>query len=261
VQEIRQSIKSYYQLSLAEGEGVGTAYEYYAKAGKLGRFLGAVGRPKTILIAGLPERYGFSMDFFLLSEKLQSDILVIDDRDERVQRAREIVYELAQGGIMSRARIRFLVVPDLGEFGSVDLQRSEFDLALSCEVLQRLDLSMERYLSSLWQRARNIALFVPNRGNSAHAKHSGLRSLSLQELLNVCRQGREDMRIHDSGYVDMPPFPPGINRSQEKRDRAAHSLLEGFLMNVIEGYCSFENLCPPSVSAKFAHIAYVMAKH
>ncbi len=259
--KVRESIKSYYALALAEGEGVGTAYEYYAKAGKLGRFLDSTGGVQTILIAGLPERFGFSMDFFLLAEKLKADVLAIDERSDRIQRAREVVRNLAGKGVVSGTRIRFLAVPEMADFGRCDLHPRQFDLGLSCEVLQRLDASSARYLSCLWQSAHNVALFVPNGGNAAHAVHSGLRSLPLRELLQACRLGWKNARIRDSGCLDMPPFPPGITRSQEKRDRAADSPVDNLAMRLLEVCCSAEKLWPGSVRSKHAHIAYVMAGH
>ena len=51
------TVKSLYPLALAEGEGVGTAYEYLAKRLTLSRWLGAAaGRPVSTpyLTAGHP---------------------------------------------------------------------------------------------------------------------------------------------------------------------------------------------------------------
>jgi hypothetical protein len=74
------SIKSLYALALAEGEGVGTAYEYYAKRLALGRWLKQVGRPVRMLVAGLPQKYGSSLDFLLLAEELGVAVTVVDER-------------------------------------------------------------------------------------------------------------------------------------------------------------------------------------
>jgi hypothetical protein len=257
----RHSIKSFYRLSLIEGEGVGTAYEYYAKAARLRRFLSIVGKPKSILVAGLPERYGLSMDFFLLAEEVHADVLVIDEREDRMQKAKQVMADLVSKGVLSGPRTRFITVQNLGELNEDELCSETFDLALSCEVLQRLDSSRDRYVSQLWARSRNIAVFVPNRGNAAHSEHSGLSGLCVEELMRVCRQERRDACIYDFGFLDMPPFPPGVSRSQNKREKAAQSLLEGLLMKALEGYCSLERYWPISMKAKYAHIAYVMACH
>jgi hypothetical protein len=74
------SIKSLYALALAEGEGVGTAYEYYAKRLTLARWLKQVGRPVRMLVAGLPQKYGSSLDFLLLAEELGVAVTVVDER-------------------------------------------------------------------------------------------------------------------------------------------------------------------------------------
>ena len=80
------AIKSLYPLALAEGEGVGTAYEYVAKRHVLRRWLGQVrgqlprNLPGRVLIAGLPEIYGTSLDYLLLAAELGWPALVVDDR-------------------------------------------------------------------------------------------------------------------------------------------------------------------------------------
>jgi hypothetical protein len=74
------SVKDLYTLALAEGEGMGTAYEYYVKRMALRRFLDGRPRPDSILIAGLPEKYGASLDFVLLGSELGAAAAVVDDR-------------------------------------------------------------------------------------------------------------------------------------------------------------------------------------
>jgi hypothetical protein len=136
----------------------------------------------------------------------------------------------------------------------------EFDLALSSEVFQRLDGAQGTYVSSLKRLAKNFAIFVPNRGNESHSNLSGLRSVDLRELLNYFPEQNHGLNIFDYGYVDMPPFPPGLTRSREKRMEAAESRLEGFLMKGLEIYSRFEDLVPTFLKEKAAHIVYVMAR-
>ena len=69
----KRSIKSLYPLALAEGEGVGTAYEYFAKRLHLARWLKGTKPPQHILIAGLPEKYGASLDFMLLASEVEAE--------------------------------------------------------------------------------------------------------------------------------------------------------------------------------------------
>jgi hypothetical protein len=254
-----RNIRFLYKLALAEGEGVGTAYEYHAKLRKLQRFLSAVERPKQILVAGLPERYGFSMDFVLLSELMCAEVLVADERPERVERAKEVLGDLSSRGILRGSKVRFCLTEPLAEMQLEDAPEGGFDLALSCEVLQRIGDHKHRYVSRLKELARSLGVFAPNRGNESHAKLSGLESVFLEELLALCEQGAGRVRILDDGFVDLPPFPPGVQRSQEKREQATESSLEGLLMRGLELYCSLEGVCPKFLKERFAHIVYVLA--
>jgi hypothetical protein len=253
-----QSIRSLYRLSLVEQEGIGTAYEYYAKLARMNPFLRQVGPIRKVLVAGLPERYGYSMDFIRLSEQLGADVIAVDERPERVKLARAVLAELVRKNVLNGTGTCLEVVRDLTEF-QIGRGSDLFDIAISCEVVQRLESAKSRYFTALWKMARNLAIFVPNGTNKDHASHSGLRSILLEDLQTLCLAGRSDLRIVSSGYLDMPPFPPGITRSQEKRDKAASSRMEGFAMHALGGYCTIENLLPDFAKAKLAHIAYVMA--
>ena len=79
-------ILDFYPSALKEGEGVGTAYEYYAKAKVFKNFFRRVSGPfESMLIAGLPEKYGFSLDFLLLAKGLGiKKVFVQDEREERI---------------------------------------------------------------------------------------------------------------------------------------------------------------------------------
>ena len=51
-------IAELYPYALAEGEGVGTAYEYFAKRRVVGPLLSRLPAHARVLVAGLPEKYG-----------------------------------------------------------------------------------------------------------------------------------------------------------------------------------------------------------
>ena len=258
--KIRKNIQSWYPINLIEGEGVGTAYEYYAKLKKLRKFIISIGNPKRILIAGLPEKYGFSMDFFWLGAMLNAETVVIDDRSEALENTGRILSKLKFKQLMNETKISFIKTDSISEFNNQSVIKERFDLALSSEVLQRIDTSKETYISNLMKVSKNFAVFAPNRSNESHASLSGLKSVGLKELLRYCRKHPET-RIYDYGYLDMPPFPPGISRSQEKRDQAANSPFETFLMKILEIYNICEDITPKFIKAKFAHITYVMVKN
>ncbi|HEX6383064.1 MAG TPA: hypothetical protein VF177_00200, partial [Anaerolineae bacterium] len=95
------SIKSLYTLALAEGEGVGTAYEYYAKRLVLSPWLRQVRRPQRVLVAGLPQKYGASLDFLLLAAEVGAAVVVIDERPPAVAKfQRALAAAQAQGWLV-----------------------------------------------------------------------------------------------------------------------------------------------------------------
>jgi len=258
---IKENIKSLYAINLAEGEGLGTAYEYYAKLRKLKKFINSIEKPKKILIAGLPEKYGLSMDFFLLGQILQAETVVIDDRVDALERARKTLWTLKSKMIFNDTEILLLKANKLAEFNKDRPIEGKFDLALSSEVLQRLDGAQGTYISNLIKASKNFALFVPNKGNESHADLSGLKGIYLWELLKRCQEGHSRVSIYDFGYVDIPPFPPGIRRPQAKREQAAESRFETFLMKGLEIFNLCEDMLPKFIKEKKAHMIYVMAKN
>ena len=259
--EMSESIKSLYAINLVEGEGVGTAYEYYSKLRKLRKFINSIGSPKRILIAGLPEKYGLSMDFFLLGQMLQAETVVIDERSDALERARNALSIIKSKELFNDTGIELIKVDNIAEFNNDDrVFKKKFDLALSSEVLQRLNGARETYISNLKKSAKNFAVFAPNRGNKSHALLSGLNSIYLEDLLKNYNEGPAGGTIYDFGYIDMPPFPPGLTRAQEKREQASESRFEAFLMKGLEVYCLCEDIIPIFAKKRIAHIVYIMAK-
>jgi len=256
------TIAGLYPAALAEGEGIGTAYEYFVKLRKLKKFIAGMEKPRRVLIAGLPERYGLSLDFFLLAHTLGADVLVVDERKESLDRARQAVDVLMSRSLAAEMKVNFVRAEAPGAWGEMGRASSRpFDLALACEVFQRLEGSRRPYLSGLEVLAKNIALFVPNGENDSHTKLSGLRGVSLEELQSFFRKPGSPWTIVDSGYVDIPPFPPGAKRSQAKRNRAAESRFERLLMKGLEAFGRGERFMPKFFKKSRAHIVYVMARN
>ena len=257
----KQNIKGLYPINLIEGEGLGTSYEYYAKFKRIARFMKAIESPQKILIAGLPEKYGLSMDFFLLGEILGAEVLCVDERGAALEKAQQTLFSIESMGHNRFSKVRFFKVERLSNLESDLSGEAPFDLALSSEVLQRLGEDIRRFVSSITKMAQSLAFFVPNSLNESHARLSGLKGFSLKELLlHFKEESDANMSVLYSGHLDMPLFPPGLSRSQEERQRASESRIEGFLMKTLELYCYFEHLIPEFVQAKIAHIVYLMAK-
>ena len=263
------TIKDLYALALAEGEGMGTAYEYYAKRLALGRWLKGRPRPASILIAGLPEKYGASLDFLLLAGELGAAVTVVDDRPAALARLRGALAQLV-GASPPLARPVCLLAGLPGLAGLA----GRFDLAVSSEVLQRLAVA-ERpaYVAALRARASALALFAPNADNPAHTGRSGLVGLRLDEM-SALMQATADHRRPTAageaavagrlsavvfGYIDMPPFPPGITRSDEQREQATQGAFEAAVMGGLRVYAHGERLLPGALRRRQSHIVYALA--
>src|SRR5260370_42397847 len=129
-----RSIKSLYRLAFAEGEGIGTAYEYFAKRLVLSKWLDGHARAKRVLIAGLPQKYGSSLDFLLIAQELgAAEIFVADDRPGALEKARQGLAAAQAMGELSGLKPQFVLCTDLG---FVPELIPSFDLFLSSELLQ-----------------------------------------------------------------------------------------------------------------------------
>jgi hypothetical protein len=256
--KICETIRSLYPVNLLEGEGVGTSYEYFVKLKKLERFINTIGSVNRILIAGLPERYGLSMDFFLIGQLLQAEIEVRDERPEALERARDVHRQLQAQQIFSDQVIEWEDMRSLKACDGNGYEKPVFDLALSSEVIQRLGDDQTLYARNLMKLAAHYAVFAPNRINESHAKISGLQGISLEELQDLFQDGSRDHSVFDQGYIDLPPFPPGISRSEEKREQASQSRIESIAMKGLEVYGRLEHLLPHFIKRKLAHIVYIM---
>jgi len=244
------SIKDYYLMALAEGEGVGTAYEYCAKEQKLAPLLQAVDPNGAILIAGLPERYGFSLDFVSLAAKTKASLTILDDRQEKLDRIAGLIESLPP--VFQPPKTQCSKLSAITSLDGYKLEK--FDLALSCEVLQKLPgMKRREFVANLGHIARHVGIFAPNGENPEHAHRSGLDTLGLKELLVMADT---NLQIVEAGYLDMPPFPPGLKRNQEQRTQVLASFTQRSALLCLEKWRIFEELLPNFIKRKFCHITY-----
>lgn len=252
------SVKDLYPLALAEGEGMGTAYEYYVKRLALDRFLATLPRLSRILIAGLPQKYGASLDFMLLASEIGAEVTVIDDRPEALERLRHSVDALRN--IPGAPTLRPPAMQIIGDLETLAAVNDRFDLILSSEVVQRLSPNgREFHVGHLFRLADAVGLFCPNADNDAHNSRSGLTGLSLSEigrLVSAQRGGTAHIR---TAYIDMPPFPPGITRTAEQREDATSGTFEATMMWGLQRYAHVERFVPVAVRRRHAHIVYALA--
>jgi hypothetical protein len=260
----KRSIKDLYPLALAEGEGVGTAYEYFAKRLLLAGWLDEQRPAPRVLIAGLPQKYGASLDFLLLADELGGQVTVVDERPRALQRLRSAVDLWAGHKGALHQSPQLILTDDLIRLAEL---RSGFDLVLSSEVLQRLpDGSKGLHLSRLVTLAPQAALFTPNADNDAHVDHSGLSGLTLEQLETAVAEGlaagRQTAVVTSlrTGYVDMPPFPPGITRSAAERTQASTGKLEGLAMWGLGLYAQSERFVPLAIRKRQSHIVYTLLR-
>jgi len=251
-----RSIKSLYPLALAEGEGLGTAYEYFAKRLVLRRWMARLPLVRRLLIAGLPEKYGSSLDFLLLGQEMGvSDVLVIDDRPAALDKVRQSVGAAKSVGELTQLQPRYMVAADMGQL--VELTEG-FDLCLGSEVLQRLNaLGRENYVKRLAKLAPALAVFAPNGDNPSHTNLSGLSGLGLGEFQKLAAAVGVSAV---TGYVDMPPFPPGLTRSAAQRSRAKSGRLEALAMWALHQCARSERHFPLGWRRGHAHIVYALVR-
>lgn len=250
-------IKQLYALALAEGEGVGTAYEYYAKRLQLIPWLGNRHGIRRILVAGLPEKYGLSLDFLLLASELGAQMTIVDDRAASLAELRSTI--AATDPPLFIDNYDLVLVSDLSRLAELV---GYFDLVLSSEILQRL-LPSDRssYVGRLLELASRVALFAPNADNNAHVGRSGLGGLHREEMADLAYAAAVDIgRSYHirTGYIDMPPFPPGITRTEEQRVDAATGSTEAFAMWALTYYARGERLFPSVLRQRWSHIVYAL---
>ncbi len=256
IRNTRHTIKSLYTPALAEGEGVGTAYEYFAKRLALRPWLKRLPPVKRMLIAGLPEKYGSSLDFLLLAEELGAAAVIVDDRPEAIEKLQNSLAAARAQNWLTGCRPETRITADMSALAGIDLP---FDLVISSEVLQRLaEADRQAYVKRAMELGTAVALFCPNADNPAHTNLSGLNGLHLSELKAlVARSPTHPVTV--SGYIDMPPFPPGIVRDEEQRAQAGNGRLEAFAMWGLGYYARLEKLIPTPIRRRQSHIVYALA--
>ncbi len=252
-----RSIRSLYPLALAEGEGVGTAYEYFAKRLVLARWMKGSPRPRRLLVAGLPEKYGASLDFLQLVQDLEgATVVVADDRPAALDKLRRSLLAAQGAGELAGVQPRYCPVASLARLEEVG---GEFDTCLGSEVLQRLGEEDRRlHLARLAALAPALALFVPNGENPDHTGLSGLTGLTLAELRGLVEPAASAPAA--SGFVDMPPFPPGLTRTASQRTQAASGRIERLAMWGLGYYARMERYWPAAFRRRHAHIVYAFAR-
>jgi hypothetical protein len=245
--------ENFYHLAKLGGEGWGMAYEYRVKWELLEKFFGD-GRVRKVLIAGLPEKYGLSMDFLVWAKEKGATVVVIDEREKVVEKLKRVLKKEWLPPSLKLRRARDIVVKCRSMLTIDTVGR--FDLVLNCEVLQRIPEKLRgRFLRRCLNAAKKGAFFVPNGGNENHAKISGLETMGLEELFGLGREAK--VEVLEGGYIDMPPFPPG--KSLEKKQRE-NVILKTILPVGLEIWARIERFFPEGYRQKNANLVYGIFK-
>lgn len=224
-------LKFLYSIALLEGEGLGTAYEYFVKLKLLNKFLKNK-KIKNVLIYGLPEKYGFSLDFIYFCYKNNLNVFLFEKREDKIKNFKEILSRLNKK----------IVVNNLKIIEKID---KKYDLVLSCEVLQYLkEDELKEYIGNIQKYSKKTIIFVPNKSNKSHVKFSRLNGFTLEELNDLFDN------VKESGYIDVPPFPPGIKKGEKIKNI--------FLIRTLEFSAYLEKFIPSIIKKKIAHISYVL---
>ncbi len=225
------NLKQLYDLSLIEKEGLGTAYEYFVKLRFIRHKLKQQ-KIKSVLIYGLPEKYGFSLDFLLFSQSLGIVPDVLEIRKNKLNKLENIILET--NGHLG-VSLKYNVITRINH---------KYDLILSCEVLQRFNqLNQKKFISRLKSFANNYFIFVPNRHNDAHFQISGLNGFFVKNVEQLVGSK------YSLTFIDAPPFPPGI--------RAKKKITSSLFISILELYAYFEPFFPKVIKKRMSHIICV----
>ncbi len=224
-----------YTLALAEGEGLGTAYEYFVKLRLLKKILNNNNKIKTVLIYGLPEKYGFSLDFLYFCKRQNIRPDLYEPRKNKLNKLYEILNDLNQN--------KKIVL----KFNQVTKLNKKYDLILSGEVLQSLNEDeLRKYNENIKLYGQKTIIFTPNKNNKAHNKISKLNSYSIKGLKKLFKNNKL------TGFIDNPPFPPGI--------KAKKKITSKLFIFILQIFASLEFLIPKFIRKKTSHIVYVYLK-
>ena len=184
------------------GEGYGTAYEYMAKARFFMRALSELSCDglEGLLILGLPQKYGLSLDFLFWAEYLRvSKVLVFDTRDDKLDLFLKGRQWLIERGILKDLPVA--VLRDWESLSDLDLSSS---VIVSCESFQSWEEEKRSFAGKLYDSARCGFCFVPNDYNDAHRKITHLPTIEGNNLK------RYFSNLVREAYLDCPPVPSGL---------------------------------------------------
>ena len=225
------TVKYWYPLNILEQEGLGTTYEYLSKIPILDNIYKNA-YFKQVIIAGLPGKYGFSLDLILCSYYFGiKKIIILESRKSKLEMLKKILEHLTITPYL-KSIIKLQRVTQV-QLSSPSYYRNHFsseDFIINSEVIQNWSFTViKNWMNNL--PTNHIMLFVPNGENLAHMIISKLKSLNRVTLLSLIDRNKfSDINL---GYADMPPFPPGLKRSLHSKVSLSNSSMKLSLINFL----------------------------
>lgn len=245
----------YYYLARLQNEGWGTAYEYLDKYQFLKKKISKT-KIKSILIAGLPEKYGYSLDFLMLAQELGVFCTVIDDRKDRIERTKELVAGLALKNILDPGLFRFIVSKKSIIPHEVDKPSLRYDLVLSCEAVQRFPEPQKvEILKKLAFVSDSVFIFVPNALHSGHAE-SGLATVGREQISSWKKELGSEYSL-EYGFIDFAPWGSGITGKRGLPGAIVrYHLMQRSMAFMIELWLGSVKYMPARFCVNKSHIIY-----
>jgi len=245
-------MKKFYEVALLEGEGLGTAYEYYMKRRLLVKLLKEEGKLDSFCVFGLPEKYGTSMDFCLLAGEVKAArVTVLDERQEAVNKCTAVASKLKENKLLPEALLHVK--------SGLALNDEKYDFITNCDVFQRF--SEEEALKMIAEAAvksKISVFFLPNGFNVSHIPSPGRKAINPVEFVKKIPQKAEVIRW---GYIDMPPFPSGSKISEEKKKAVKSGLFNFAVFIILKLWSLVEMLTPSFIRKRYSHAFYIAVKN
>jgi len=224
------TLQYWYPLNLLEEEGLGTTYECLAKMHYFKTWF-SKSRNKTILVAGLPGKYGFSLDLILATYYLgATKINILDHRKNRLEKLKAIIANPTfPNDLKLKTNLYFTKQKNIQSPKYLNKFKT-IDLICNSEVVQNWpSTKLKSWFTQL--SAKQIISFIPNGDNQSHMTTSHLKSIKLNRLKSfITTIPASNLKI---GYLDMPPFPPGIKRTSKQKKQLSDSKIILMSINYI----------------------------
>ena len=253
------SIQALDSLTRAEGEGVSLAYEYFARRLALGPWLRALGRPRRILIAGLPEKGGVSLDFLQLAAECGATVTVVEDRRHALARLWRAWKTAQADGRLIAVHPSLVQTDSVAELSAI---AGPFDLCLSAHVLQRLNPTWRAlYFNRLQRLAPAVALFAPNGHNRAHVAASGLAGVRRGEMNGLIAATAlvPGQPPPQTGFMNLFPLAAGGGYNPGQRPAAGVDALTAAVMGGLQLYAHLERIFPLALRQQQARLVYAFS--